>query len=304
MSDLTAWFGELSPIPGARSPFTPRMTWTLIGTLAIPLWATWPALSLRATSVPPFELLAIMFGFGSLVLTGLYRSKSVRGAAPTARKHSWLTPLLFAMGVSGADVFFILATHRIPAAQANLISYLWPLMVVGGGAAFGLFRLRPRQMVGIALGFGGAVILIWDGHVSMSLSGIGLALLSGMCWATYCIFLLTLKKPVDNTLSRGCAISTLLCASLHFVFEPTVTPSVGAFAAAAVAGILPTAVGYFVWDEGFRRADSQLLAVIAYATPLCSALILAALGAASLTWNLLAGGVVIMAPGYLSRTDT
>jgi drug/metabolite transporter (DMT)-like permease len=280
------------------------MTWTLIGALAIPLWATWPALSLRATKVPPFELLAIMFGFGSLALMWLYRSRSAPRALPTTWKHSWLTPLLFAIGVSGADVFFILATHRIPAAQANLISYLWPLMVVGGGAALGLFKLRPRQIVGIALGFGGAAILIWDGRVLMSFTGIGLALLSGMCWATYCIYLLASKRPLDNTLARGCAISTLLCASLHFVLEPTVTPSVGAFAAAAVAGILPTAVGYFLWDEGFRRGDSQLLAVIAYATPLCSALILAALGAALLTWNLLAGAVVIIAAGYLSRTDS
>ena len=53
----------------------------------------------------------------------------------------------------------------------------------------------------------------------------------------------------------------------------------------------------------FRRGDSHQLAVMAYATPLCSALLLASLGAALLTWNLLAGAVVIVIAGFLSRTD-
>lgn len=56
-------------------------------------------------------------------------------------------------------------------------------------------------------------------------------------------------------------------------------------------------------DVGFRRGDSQLLAVMAYATPLCSALLLGALGIEVLTWNLLIGAVVIAVAGVLSRAD-
>jgi drug/metabolite transporter (DMT)-like permease len=57
------------------------------------------------------------------------------------------------------------------------------------------------------------------------------------------------------------------------------------------------------WDEGFRKGDSQLLAVMAYATPLCSALLLTVLGLESLTWRLLIGAVAIVAAGVMSRTD-
>jgi len=214
-----------------------------------------------------------------------------------------LPALVYGLALAGGDTCFILATHRIPAAQANLISYLWPVMIVVFGAVIGLFRLRPRQVIGLALGFSGAAILIWDGRVSMSISGIGLALLSGACWATYCVFRLAWKQPARNVLTRGCVISTALCVLLHFLTEPTVIPSLGAFAATAVAGMVPLALGNFVWDEGFRRGDGQLLAVMAYATPLCSALLLAALGAALLTWNLLTGAAVIVLAGFLSRAD-
>jgi drug/metabolite transporter (DMT)-like permease len=272
--------------------------------MAIPLWATWPSLAVRTFDIPPLESLAIMFLFGWLVLTRLHRPESGSVAQGSSAKQSWLPALVFAIGLSGGDVAFILATHRIPAAQANLISYLWPVMIVVFGAAIGLFRLRLRQVIGLALGFAGAAILIWDGRVSMSIGGIGLALLSGACWAAYCLFRLTWKQPAGNVLARGCAMSTVLCASLHFFVEPTIVPNLRSFAATAVAGIIPLALGNFAWDEGFRRGDGQLLAVMAYATPLCSALLLAALGAALLTWNLLAGAVVIVLAGLLSRADS
>lgn len=301
MSSTTLWFGVISPPSMRRRTLSPR-TWTCVGALAIPLWATWPSLAIRTLATPPFESLAIMFFFGSFVFACLHRSDAVNIEQPLSWQ-SWWPALVYGIALAGGDTCFILATHRIPAAQANLISYLWPVMIVAFGAMIGLFRLRPRQALGLALGFCGAAILIWDGRVSMSVSGIGLALLSGACWAAYCIFRLTWIQPATNLLTRGCVISTVLCGLLHFLIEPTIIPSPTAFAATAVAGMIPLALGNFVWDEGFRRGDGQLLAVMAYATPLCSALLLAALGAALLTWNLLTGAAVIVLAGFLSRAD-
>ena len=90
---------------------------------------------------------------------------------------------------------------------------------------------------------------------------------------------------------------------MHLLLEPTVIPSAGGIAAAAAVGIVPLAFGNLLWDEGFRRGDSRLLAVMAYATPLCSALLLALFGLESLTWSLGLGALVIVAAGLLSRSD-
>jgi drug/metabolite transporter (DMT)-like permease len=217
---------------------------------------------------------------------------------------SWLPAIACAVGLSGSNAFHILATHYIPAAEANLISYLWPVEIVAAGAVLGLFSLRARQIFGLVLGFAGAVILMAGGQLSLSGTGVGLALLSGLSWAAYCVFRLKWPfQPARNVLGTGCAISTALCAVLHFALEPTVAPSLGALGAAAAVGVVPLALGNFAWDEGFRRGDSQLLAVLAYATPLCSALLLGALGLASFTWGLLVGAVVIVIAGVLSRAD-
>ena len=80
-------------------------------------------------------------------------------------------------------------------------------------------------------------------------------------------------------------------------------PSIGSVAAAGVIGIVPAAFANLAWDAGFRRGDSPLLAVMAYATPLCSTLLLAALGLESLTGALLIGASLVIIGGFLSRTD-
>jgi drug/metabolite transporter (DMT)-like permease len=207
------------------------------------------------------------------------------------------------LGLCGSNAFHILATHYIPAAEANLLSYLWPVMIVGFGALLGLFRLRARQLAGLGLGLAGAVILMGGGAMGLSPQGIGLAVLSGVSWALYCVFRLKWKADAGPVLARGCALSTGLCLILHLTMESTVMPSVGGIASAAAVGILPLALGNLLWDEGFRRGDSQLLAVMAYATPLCSALLLAAFGLESLSWTLGLGALVIVAAGLLSRSD-
>ena len=162
--------------------------------------------------------------------------------------------------------------------------------------------LRPRHVAGILLGLAGAVALLGGGAVSLSLAGVSLAFASGLSWALYCLFRLKWAACPGPVLARGCAISTVLCAGLHLLLERSVIPSLGAAAAAAAIGVIPLALGNLAWDEGFRRGDSRRLAVLAYATPLCSAALLVALGLEPLTLNLVMGGLIIVLAGFLSRS--
>ena len=293
--------GIVSAAPRTRS-LSP-LQWTCIGALAIPLWAMWPSLALRTAPLPPLETLSLAFACGwiSFTVLHMHAGEGTAGSASVSRQE-WLPALVYAAALSGGDLCFLLALHRIPAAQANLLAYLWPVMLVVLGAAAGAFRLGLRQVAGLALGFAGAAILIWDGRVVLSASGIALALLSGGLWAAYCVFRLVWKRPAGKLLARGCGVSALVCAALHLLLEPTILPSTTNLVAIAIAGFVALGLGNFLWDQGFRHGDGHLLAVMSYATPLCSALLLAAFSNALLTWNLLFGGLVIVSAGLLSRT--
>ena len=295
-------FGRFPSFSSERQPLSPK-AWTGVGALAIPLWATWPALAVHASEMPAFQILAISFLVGWLVLLLAERPGADDGA--TGGQHKpWLLPVLAcALGLCGGNAFFILAARHIPPAQAHLISYLWPVMIVALGGCLRLFRLRLKHMVGLALGFGGAAVVMSDGSLSVSLAGIGLALLSAASWALYCVYRLWQGATVTNVLGRGCAISAVLCAGFHGLLEPTIVPSLGALSAAVAIGVAPLALANLAWDQGFRRGDSQLLAVMAYATPVLSALLLISIGQASLTPSLLIGAAMIVGAGLLSRSE-
>lgn len=299
-TNAAIFFGKFASYSKPRRPFSPGI-WTLLGGLAIPLWATWPALSLQTREIPPFECLTMIFLVASLALSPLERSATKTGSERSSWR-SWIPAVAFALGESGSTASFLLATHYIAAAEANLIMYLWPGMTVGFGAMLGIFHLRPRHFAGIALGFAGAAILMGGGTVSLSYAGIGLALLGGASWALYCVFRLK-WRGAGPLLARGFGISAVLCGAVHLLLEPSVVPGVGSAAAVAAVGIVPTALANLAWDEGFRRGDSQLLAVMAYATPLCSALLLTVLGLEPFTWKLSIGAIVIVAAGVMSRAE-
>ena len=302
MTPNTAIFsGEICSRPRPRRPWSPWV-WTVLGGLAIPLWATWPALSLKTHEIPALECLAIVFLVAWLASSPLERAVIPAESEPPSWQW-WIPAAAFALAEAGSAGFFLLATRHIAAAEANLIVYLWPGIVVCLGAVLGIFHLKLRHIAGIALGFIGAAILIGGGELSLSFVGIGLALLAGLSWALYCVLRLKWRGATGPLLARGFGIATFLCAGLHLLLEPTVLPTLGGAAAAAAVGIVPTAIANVAWDEGFRKGDSQLLAVMAYATPLCSALLLTVLGLESLTWRLLIGAVAIVAAGVMSRTD-
>jgi drug/metabolite transporter (DMT)-like permease len=281
----------------------PRWTWTLLGGLAIPLWATWPALSLKTHELPALECLAIVFFVAWFTSNTLERTVVIAANALGSSWRSWIPAATFGLAEVGSAALFLLATRHIDAAEANLVVYLWPGIVVSVGASVGIFQLKLRHLAGIALGFAGIAILAGGERLSLSFIGIGLAFLAGLSWALYCVLRLKWHGPTGPLLARGFAVATGVCVGLHLLTEPTVMPTVTAAAASAAVGIVPTAVANVMWDEGFRKGDSQLLAVMAYATPLCSTALLTLLGLESLTWRLLLGAVVIVIAGAMSRAD-
>jgi drug/metabolite transporter (DMT)-like permease len=297
-TNAAAFSGQLSLRFRSWRPASPWV-WTLLGGLAIPLWATWPALSLKTWDMPAFECLTIIFVVAWLAMIRF------QGTAPgsAGTPSSWILALAFALAEVGSAAFFMRSTHYIAAAEANLIVYSWPAMIVVFGAALGIFRLRLRHIIGIVLGFAGVAILMRSGTFSFSYWGVGLALLGGLSWALYCLVRLKWNVSAGPFLGRGFGISAAICGAVHLLIETPVTPSPSSLAAAIAIGVIPTAIANVMWDAGLRRGDSQLLAVMAYGTPLCSALVLTVLGLESFTWKLLLGAIVIVVAGVMSRAD-
>lgn len=255
---------------------------TLVGSLAILLWATLTALIAASGPIPPFELLALTFSVAAA--SGL-ASWTLRPAAAAALRQPPRIWLLGVAGLFGYHAVFFAALQHAPPAEASLINYLWPLLVVLLSGLLPGERLMARHLVGAGLGFAGVAVLVLgrgglrpDPH---ALGGYGLALVSAGIWAGYSVLSRRVAAVPTDTVVGFCLATALLAWPCHFAWEPTVWPAGPLQWGAVLAlGLGPVGVAFSCWDRGVKHGDIRLLGVASYATPILSTLLLVAIGLA------------------------
>jgi drug/metabolite transporter (DMT)-like permease len=222
----------------------------------------------------------------------------------------WRVWLVGIGGLFGYHALYFAALRRAPPADASLIAYLWPLMIVLFSALLPGERLLVRHVAGAALGFAGAATLFLSKGSSFSsagrpaLSGYGLALCGAFVWSGYSILSRSLKQAPTEAVAGYCLVTAALAALCHVAFETTVVPSgAGQWLAILGLGLGPVGAAFYIWDYGVKHGDIRLLGVAAYAAPVLSTLILVWAGVApatpalALACGLIVGGAVVASRG-------
>src|ERR1700722_5513165 len=170
---------------------------TLIGCLAILLWSALALMTAASGEAPPFELAALTFAIGGGF--GLVYA-AARGRLG-ALVQPWPVWLVGVGGLFGYHALYFAALRRAPPAEASLIAYLWPLLIVLFSALLPGERLRARHVLGAALGFAGAVALFagkarggGDHALEPGVAlGYALALCCAFVWSGYSVLSRRLK---------------------------------------------------------------------------------------------------------------
>ncbi len=121
------------------------------GLISIALWSSLALLSVSAGPIPPFQMVAMTFAVGATI--GIVRALS-RGVG-WAGLVGWPARvwLLGIGGLFGYHALYFAALQLAPPAEANLINYLWPLLIVLLSAPLAGERLGWPHLAGAALGF-------------------------------------------------------------------------------------------------------------------------------------------------------
>jgi drug/metabolite transporter (DMT)-like permease len=261
---------------------------TLIGCLAILLWSALALLTAASGEAPPFELAALTFAIGG----GFGLAYAAARGRLAALIQPWPVWLVGVCGLFGYHALYFAALRRAPPAEASLIAYLWPLLIVLFSATLPGERLRARHVVGAALGMAGAVALfagkadggLFGRGAGVSLVGDALALCCAFVWSGYSLLSRRLKAAPTEAVAGFCLATAALAALCHFAFEPTIVPATsGQWLAILGLGLGPVGLAFYVWDYGVKNGDIRLLGVAAYAAPVLSTLTLAATGFAPAT---------------------
>src|SRR6266567_4639538 len=129
--------------PGmTRTQMSPRSA-TLIGLTAILMWSLLAVLTVATGKIPAFQLAAMTFAIGALVgsLTWI--------GQPDAVSKLWQPPLAWIVGVGGLfgyHALYFLALRFAPPAEAGLLNYLWPLLIVLFSSLLPGERLAPHHI--------------------------------------------------------------------------------------------------------------------------------------------------------------
>ncbi|MFD1623531.1 DMT family transporter [Azospirillum griseum] len=304
--------------PASRSSVTRA---TAIGASAILMWSTLAPLATLAGRVPPFQLVATSFLLAFLVGCAW---TAARGGNPLSYfRQSVPAWLLGVGGLFGFHFLYFMALRAAPPVEANLINYLWPLLIVLFSALLPGERLRSWHVGGAVAGLAGTVLLVlrggsgggegagWLGIDPAHLPGYAAALASALTWAGYSVLRRRLgqigEAPTD-ALSAFCLVTALLSGLCHLGMEETVWPADAlGWAALLLLGLGPVGAAFFVWDHGVRHGDIRALGALSYLAPLLSTLLLVACGLApnqGIIWvacALIAGGSLLASKDLLTR---
>ena len=272
---------------------------------AIVLWGNLAWIGVRLAAIPPFLLVGT-----TLTAAGLL-------AAPTFRQWR-VPPRVLALGVYGMFGYhfcLFMALRLAPPLQANLVNYLWPLLIVLlAPLVVRDARLSRRHVIGALLGLAGAVLAITGGEIpdtrlgGPAAWGYGAALVSAFMWATYSLLGQRLRRTgtpfATAAVGLFCLVSGLLALACHAAFEPSY-----AFAASDVAPLAALAVGpmgaaFFLWDAAMKNGDARVIGTLAYATPLLSTALLGLGDPSRLGWPIVVALGLVVGGAWIGARAT
>lgn len=270
---------------------------------AIALWATLAAFGVALAHVPPFLLTGLALLVGSLIALPLSKFQLSRWRVPLP------TLALGIYGLFGFHFLLFLALRHAPPVQANLVNYLWPLLMVVLAPVFlpGM-SLRPMHILAALLGFAGAAVVILGGSESSTVAKVNPsgwawgylpALGSAFIWASYS--LLTRRVAAFPTAAIGgfALISGLLSLLCHALLEPAVALSGRDWLLIGVMGLGPMGAAFFLWDKALKLGDARHIGILSYLTPLASTALLVFVSGRPLTWNIAAAAAMIIGAALL-----
>jgi drug/metabolite transporter (DMT)-like permease len=265
---------------------------------AIVLWASLATLATLLGDIPPFLLTGIGLIIGSLI------SIPLSGFRLSAWKIPPQTLLVGVYGLFGYHLMLFIALQSAPAVEANLVNYLWPLLIVVLSPLFTKsLKLGLRAVIAAILGFVGAALAITSSGSTSADAGFELgyvfALAAAIIWATYSLTTTKLQAFPTSAIGLFGLVSGLLAIAAHFVLEEPAVISSSDWVLLVILGLGPLGGAFYFWDAALKIGDPRRIGLLAFLTPLLSTTLLLVVSGRELSVQLLAATALIVGGAML-----
>ena len=279
----------------------PSVKATIIGQISLLIWAMSASGAVALSAIPAFEILSGIFISGFLASAIMNSARKNWKLALTRPKH-----LIFAgiFGIIGNDIFYILSFKYAPAIQVNLISFLWPMMVLMMASFILSEKIRINHVVACIFAFLGVYLLLNSDNIEGAFNqqywlGYLFAFISAILWSIYIIISRRYIKVTSELFAIYFFVGAIFSILMHLLFEDTVIPSVTQGFVLVVMGITTHSLAYYGWDYAIKMGHFKLLQILPYGNPVLSVLALIVFGFAELTEEVLVATLMVFVAGVI-----
>lgn len=254
----------------------PRPNAIFLALLSVLLWSFLATFGAGVSRLSPFLVVGV-----ALCVAGIATLPGMR-----QWRIPWRTLVVGTAGIFGYHFLYFTAFQIAPAVEANLINYLWPLLIVLLSPLFlPHYKLRPHHLAGASIGMLGAALILTGGRFSLDLANIkGYLIMAGaaLTWASYSLMTKRLSSFPTGAVGLFCLVSGVLSLTAYFLSTPSeigladITLSEWVYLFLLGAGPMGTA--FFTWDAALKRGDPRIIGALAYLTPMTSTILLATFG--------------------------
>lgn len=245
----------------------------------------------------PLPVASLRLGIASLVLLPFMLA---RGGARWVRPHLGALTVTATFNSALPFALYAWAMVTLTAGYASILNAAAPLFGAIAGYLWWRERLTGAQIGGLVLGFGGVVLLAWN-KLDFGVGGAGLAVLAATLGSLqYGAVSPYIKDrlggvPALVTSSVSVGLASLMLAPLALLAWPARMPSPQAWLALAALGALCTGAGYALFYRLLARIGAARAITITFLTPVTGTLWGALFLDEPVTFEMLAGGAVILA---------
>lgn len=264
------------------------------GILAIFAWSLFPLVVLGFGNTPPMLACGLSFLIAGLISWLYY---NWQGYTLREIVRARLTAYIFVMaGFGGYVALIVTAFTMIPAYDATILNYLWPIMLIVLTHILTRQKLHNLTLLSIVAGFSGVILIYTDQPMQSSdpvnKIGYGLAVGAALIWAGYSALTRYNKSQPYNMPAFMCACGVILLI-LHSCFETAYTPTVTEGLFIILFGL--TRISFILWDYGMTYGNTILLSGLSYLTPVMATGLLIGFGWVPGTLFDVLGGLLILA---------
>jgi len=280
-----------------ESTFVP----TCIGLLAPVLWSLPALILIEIRSVPTFQALTIVMFFSFISSSSIIYLKGDQSLSNLKIKD-WVVGVL---GLSCNQIFYVLGIKYAPPEHAELIYYLWPIMLVFFSGLFYFKSFSSVSLLGALLSFSGVVLVVgfnWEDNADKYLVREGYLFSFGAAlgWSVYTLYSRINERNSPYLLGIASGFVCVFCFILHIFMETTAPLTLYQFFLMVVFGAGVISFSLLFWDYGIKNGNFQLLAKASFMTPLLTVYLLVWLGKAPYHPTLVLAAILVFAGCLLS----